>query len=213
LKDCLGPYREDFTLAMLTDVLSGLADSQALDGIAVVTCDQRVAAIAAQQGLMVVDEHSPAGLNAAIDQGFETVRRMGAGRVVILPSDIPLLTGAELDRLLAAFETQAGKGCDRAIGISPSIDGSGTNCLIVGDRRGFTFQYGPDSFTNHRANARAHQQNVFSLHSPTISLDIDEPKHVDELLAFCTRHPEFQRTATWNFLHNTMGIEQQAEWA
>jgi len=210
LKDRMGPRREGFTLAMLSDVLAALADSKAISGIAVVTSDQRVGEIAAQKGLMVVEEDRPAGLNAAIDLGVEAVRRLGVQRAVIVPSDIPLLTGAELDRLITAFDTQSDNRFENAIGISPSGDGGGTNCLIMGTGRVFQFQYGPGSFKIHCESAKAHQRDVYTLYSSAISLDIDEPRHVDELLVFYKRHPEFRKSETWKFLHETMTIAQKA---
>ena len=209
LRDCMGPCREDFTLAMFTDVLAALADSTAITGIAVVTSDPRVADIAAGGGLLVVEEGQSTGLNAAIDLGIQAVRRLGGHNAVILPSDIPLVTGAELDRLIAAFNMQAVDAFDNAIGIGASTDGGGTNCLILGIRRPFTFQYGPGSFNIHRESAKAHQRDVFLLYSSTIALDIDEPRHVDELLAFYKQHPEFRKSATWKFLHDTIPFAQQ----
>ena len=54
--------------------------------------------------------------------------------------------------------------------------------------------------------ARAEQRAVLAIQSPTISLDIDEPRQVNELLDFCQLHPEFRKTRTWKFLNNTKGI-------
>jgi 2-phospho-L-lactate guanylyltransferase len=204
LRDRLGDHREEFAKAMLADVLAAVADSRAIAGTVVVTADPAVIAVATQSGLTVVKEHGSEGLNAAIDQGVEAIRRMGIARVVILPSDIPLLTGAELDRLIGEFEREAEKRDDNAIGISPSAEGSGTNFLVLSIRRAFAFQYGPDSYMIHSEHARLDRRGVIAMHSPTVSLDIDEPRQIGELLDFCARHPEFQKTQTWKFLHDTM---------
>ncbi len=192
LKACMGSFREDFTLAMLTDVLAALAGSNAVTGIAVVTADQRVAALAAERGLTVVEETGSRGLNAAIELGVEAVRRLGGWRVVILPADIPLLTGAEVDRLAGAFYEQAGTADDNAIGICPSQDKDGTNCLFLSTRQAFRFQYGPGSFNVHCESARERKRDAYSLCSAAIALDIDEPRHVEELLAFCAAAPRLQ---------------------
>jgi len=204
LRDRLGGHREEFAKAMLADVLAAVAESRAIAGTVVVTADPVVIAEAAKSGLTVVKEHGSEGLNAAIDQGVQAMRRMGVTRVVILPSDIPLLTGAELDRLIGVFEREAGKQGDNAIGISPSAEGSGTNFLVLNVRQAFAFQYGPDSYMIHSEHARLDRRGVIAMHSPTVSLDIDEPRQIGELLDFCARHPEFQKTQTWKFLHDTM---------
>jgi 2-phospho-L-lactate guanylyltransferase (CobY/MobA/RfbA family) len=81
--------------------------------------------------------------------------------------------------------------------------------MVLSIRHSFTFQYGPDSYMIHSDNARADQREVISIHSPTISLDIDEPRQLRELLDFFDRNPEFQKTQTWKFLHNTMRIDRK----
>jgi len=211
LKDCLGPRREDFTLAMLEDVLAAVADSKAVAGTVVVTSDPKVADLAAEQGFVVAGEQGYDGLNAAIERGVSAVRRLGGGRIVVLPSDIPLLTGAELDRVIDTFDRQMGNTDDGAVGISPSSDAGGTNCLILGVRKAFTFQYGPDSYSIHCDFARAEHRNVLTVPSQAISLDIDEPLQVKQLLEFCQQHPEFQKTRTWKFLQTTKGIDRKME--
>jgi 2-phospho-L-lactate guanylyltransferase len=209
LKARLGPHREAFAKAMLADVLAAVADSRVIVGTVVVTADPVVADVAAKRGLTVVQEHGSEGLNAAIDQGVDAIRRMGVTRVVILPSDIPLLTGAELDRLIGVFEREAGKRDDNAIGISPAAEGGGTNFLVLNIRGAFTFQYGPDSYMIHSEHARLDRRGVIAMHSPTVSLDIDEPRQIGELLDFCARHPEFQKTRTWKFLQDTMRVDRE----
>jgi len=209
LKDRLGLHREEFVLAMLSDVLAAVADSRAIAGTAVVTSDPRVATLAAEQGLTVVEERGSEGLNAAIDQGVAAIRRMGATGVVVLPSDIPLLSGSELDRLIDTFEREAGGHPDHAIGMTAAAEGGGTNFLVTGILRDFAFQYGPDSYMIHSERAKADRRVVISMDSPAVSLDIDEPRQLSELLDFCARNVEFQRTQSWNFLHNTMGIDRE----
>ena len=71
----------------------------------------------------------------------------------------------------------------------------------------FTFQYGPDSYMIHTEEARADQRKVISIHSPAISLDIDEERQVREFVDFCERNPEFQNTQSWKFLHNAVCID------
>ncbi len=202
LKECLGPLREGFTLAMLQDVLAAVAASRAVTRVVVVTADARVADMARQHGIMVVADGGVVGMNAAIDLAVAAILSKGGRRVVILPADLPLLTGVELDRLAAAFAQQGG-GSDRAaIGINPATDRGGTNCLFLDTDRPFTFQYGPGSFTLHRNSAAAHHRKVIALVSPAVSLDIDEPGDIGEFLAFCARHPQFRETQTWKFLHS-----------
>ena len=202
LQQYLGPKRGDFAFAMLNDVLDALAASKAISRIAIVTADPRVAELARQRGLLLVEENGKCDMNAAIALGVEAIRQNGGCRLVIIHSDIPLLTGTELDRLAGIFFDQAGSCAGEKIGISPSADHGGTNCLFLDARQAFEFCYGPDSFALHCASARSRHQEVISLDSPTVAMDMDEPKDVDELLEFYRQHAEFQHTETWKFLHN-----------
>lgn len=202
LQRYLGPKREDFALAMLNDVLDALDASKAVSGIAIVTADPRVAELARHRGLLLVEEHGNCDMNAAIALGVEAIRQNGGRRLVIIHSDIPLLTGTELDRLAGIFLARAVSGAGEMIGISPSTDRRGTNCLFLDAQLPFEFCYGPDSFALHCAHADSRQTQVVTLDSLTISMDIDEPQDVEKLLEYYRQHEEFQHTQTWKFLRN-----------
>jgi 2-phospho-L-lactate guanylyltransferase len=202
LQQYLGPQRGELAFAMLTDVLDALAASKAISRIAIVTADQRVAALAQQRGLLLVKETGSCNMNAAIALGLAAIRENGGRKVVIIHSDIPLLTGTELDRMAEAFQEQA-RGCKgELIAISPSADRGGTNCLFMDVKQPFEFSYGPDSFTLHCAGADARGAQVVTLDSLTVSMDIDEPGDVEKLLEYYRQHAEFQHTETWKFLHS-----------
>jgi 2-phospho-L-lactate guanylyltransferase len=200
LKDCLGKEREAFTLAMFEDVLAAVEQSRSVRRAVVVTADAHVARLAGQRGIMVVEERGSLGMNAAIGLAVAEIRAQGDRPLVILPADVPLLTGAELDRLAAAYFEHGGGSGHEAIGLSPSARRDGTNCLFLYTDRPFDFSYGQDSYALHRSRAAAQQRLVVSIDSPAVSLDIDQPRDIAEFLAFCARHPRFEATATWKFL-------------
>jgi 2-phospho-L-lactate guanylyltransferase len=200
LKNCLGQDRKGLTVAMLKDVLAALSGSKEVSHIAVVTSDSRVAAITKQRGLMVVDEVESKGMNEALELGREVIRRMGGRRMVIVPADIPLLTGPETDRVLRELQIQRQAWRDGVTGIGPSKDRGGTNFLCIETGQPFPLLYGPDSYRRHRECAIEHGSQPLTLQSATISLDIDEDKDLDEFITFCLLNPEYQKTETWQFL-------------
>jgi 2-phospho-L-lactate guanylyltransferase len=200
LKNCLGADRDGFTVAMLKDVLAALCESNEVSQIAVVTADPRVAAIAKQGGLLVIDEIESKGMNEALELGLDTIRRMGGQRIAIIPADIPLLTGPETDHIVHELQIQRQAREDDVTGIVPSKDRGGTNFLCIETSRPFPLMFGPDSYRRHKECAIAHGSQPVSLPSPTISLDIDEDKDLDEFIAFCLSNPEYQNTETWQFL-------------
>ena len=189
-------------LAMLKDVLAAVTASRTVTSTAIVTPDPQVAGMAGWRGITVIEEEGSGGMNAAIGLGVAKICSLGGRRMVILPADLPLLTGDELDRLVQAYSRQVNDGDGQAIGITPSTDGGGTNCLFMDSCSPITFQYGPGSFKLHRSDAEKHRRKVISLASPVVSMDIDEPGDIDEFLVFCEHHPEFKVTETWRFLQS-----------
>jgi len=217
LKNCLGEDRAAFTVAMLKDVLAALSRSKKVSHIAVVTNDPRVAAITKQGGLEVVDEGESKGMNEALELGRDAIRRMGGQRMVIVPADIPLMTGLETDRVVLELQVQRKECRDGVTGIGPSKDRGGTNFLCIETDRPFPLLYGPDSYRRHRESAVEHGSRPVSLQSITISLDIDEKKDLDEFISFCFSNPEYQKTETWQFLRengyiNHAGKAKTRQW-
>ena len=211
LKPCLGPDRVGFTLAMFEDVLNALAHSNKMTHAAVVTADSRVADIAANRGLRVIDEIESKGMNAAIDLGIDAIRRMGGHRVVILPADIPLVTGREIDRLLHALEVEQTAGGNSVIGLGPSANGRGTNFLYLDTGREFQTRYGRNSYRLHREGALESQHRPITLHSRNLSIDIDRERDLQEFISLCLLNPRHQDTESWKFLRKKGLINQAGQ--
>ncbi len=201
LINCLGTEREAFTIAMFKDVIAALNASEEVSRIVVVTGDPQIAAIARQQGILVLEENGSIGLNEAIDLGINEIRKLGGRRIAILPTDIPLLTGAEFDRVVRDYHHQTHRDQD-LIGISSCTDRNGTNCLFINTQQSFTLRYGPGSYKLHSDSAEKQEYGPVQLHSITISMDIDEQQDLNALLSYCELNPEFQKTKTWNLLRN-----------
>jgi len=200
LKSCLGRDRPGLTIAMLKDVLNALAHSREVTRIAVVTADPLVSDVAKNRGALVVDEVEANGMIEALELGVSTIGRMGGRRVAILPADIPLVTGPELDRVLHELRIQYRARGDNITGIGPSKDRGGTNILCIDTGRPLPLRYGPGSYRLHRECALEHGSQPVPLHSPAIELDIDEEKDLDEFMSFCLSNAEFRETETWQFL-------------
>jgi 2-phospho-L-lactate guanylyltransferase len=110
------------------------------------------------------------GLNAALAAAAETAGAAGASRLVVVAADLPRLTRSDL-QALAAME---GEG----LAVAPDRAGSGTNALSLPlpEARAFRFQYGPDSFARHCAEAARLGLPLQVIRSETLGLDIDEPE-------------------------------------
>lgn len=202
LTSCLGAQREALTIAMFKDVIAALNASKEVSRIVVVTADPQLAAIAKQQDILVLEENGSIGLNQAIDLGINEIRKLGGRRIAILPADIPLLTGAEFDRVVRDYNHQTHNRDQDLIGISACTGRNGTNCLFINTRQSFTLRYGPGSYKLHSDSAEKQKYGPVQLHSATIAMDIDEQQDLKALLYYCELNPEFQKTETWNLLRN-----------
>ena len=199
----LGPDRRGLMLAMLEDVLFAMADSSRIDQIAVVTADAEVASAAARFGALVIDEIEPRGMNAAISLALEQIQQHGGSHAVVLPADIPLVTGEELDRLMQLQEAAQNTGGNGLIGITPSADGRGTNLLCLETGSHFETRYGLGSYSLHLEGALQSGRRPVTLESSAVSLDIDSPPDLQTFIQTCRTQPRFQATQTWRFLRET----------
>jgi len=110
------------------------------------------------------------GLSAAAALGARVARRRGARRILILPSDLALLSAASLAALLVHARTGA-----HAV-IAPDRSGSGTNALLLPAAVGMRFEYGPDSFARHSRVLRARGWDVAVCTHPQLEFDLDTPE-------------------------------------
>ena len=200
LNAALGSDRRGITLAMLKDVLFALANSSRIERTAVVTADPDVSSAASGLGARVIDEIEPRGMNGAIKLGIENIRHLGGSHVVVLPADIPLATGEELDRLMQLHEAEQRAGGNSVVGITPSADGRGTNLLCVDTSRDFEPCYGPNSYSLHLGRALQSSCRSVTLESSALSLDIDNRADLQTFIQTCLADTRFQATETWKFL-------------
>jgi 2-phospho-L-lactate guanylyltransferase len=112
--------------AMLGDVLEQLSGTVGLAGVLVVTSDAKAAAIAESFGAIVLTDPADSGINDAVAHGVHKLGSLEASAAIILPSDIPFVTGAELSIVLAALGRAP-------VVLTPAARDGGTN--ILGCRR------------------------------------------------------------------------------
>lgn len=160
--------------AMLEDVLTATAGSSALDGVLVVTSDPAAAAIARRFGATAMNDAHDAGVNSAVNQGLRRLERWRAGRAIVVPADVPLLAGAEIDQVASAL--------DRAkVVLTPADRDGGTNVLALSPVDAMDPAYGPDSLKRHIEAARAIGVEPRVLRLPGAGLDVDVPEDLGVL--------------------------------
>ncbi|MCO5129962.1 MAG: 2-phospho-L-lactate guanylyltransferase [Xanthobacteraceae bacterium] len=181
--------------AMLTDVVGAALSVSDPDNIAVVTGPDDVAREAARLGVRVIDDDGATEINPAIVAGLAAVRRSGGRRVLILPGDVPAVTGETISTLLEI----AARG---RVAIVPATHDGGTNALALDSPDRLEACFGLRSLARHIV--AAHRAGVKPVIVPNarLGLDIDRP---DDLVRFLDLRTS---TATDHYLRS-LGIARR----
>ncbi len=168
------PLRREFFLVMLEDVLAALAEASGLAGRLLVTTDPAAIALAGRYGVQSIADGADDGHSGAVAGAAQRLAREGRGGMLTLPGDIPLVSAAEIGRLLAAHGQSFRDGAP-SFTIAPSHDEKGSNAVLLSPPEAVPLRFGDDSFVPHLAAARACGIAPTVLHLPGIALDIDNP--------------------------------------
>ncbi|HKM59805.1 MAG TPA: 2-phospho-L-lactate guanylyltransferase [Candidatus Bathyarchaeia archaeon] len=175
LSSVLSPQeRSQLTLAMLEDVLSALQTST-VDDTVVVSNDLTVHDVVGKFGAMYLAQKT-SGLNSAIEEATEWCVQEGAEAVLVLPADIPLLSSADVDRIV-----ELGNCEEQTVVLSPSYDG-GTNALFQSPPNLIRVCFGPRSFAEHIKEAQSKGICVRLHYSTSVATDIDSAEDLSKLL-------------------------------
>lgn len=163
------PQRRRLALSMLADVLLAAAGWPLR---MVVTSDRDAASMARSAGWSIVPDPG-SGLNDAVAEGTTAGASAGATALLVLPFDVPLVTGRDLEALFAT---------DADVVVARSDDG-GTSGLLRRPPAVIAARFGPDSARSHAGAAGVAGLRVRSLRLPGLSLDVDEPADLRRLAA------------------------------
>ena len=163
------PQRRRLALSMFADVLVAAAGWPLR---MVVTSDRDAASLARSAGWSIVPDPG-SGLNDAVAEGTSASASAGATALLVLPFDVPLVTGGELEALFAT---------DADVVVACSDDG-GTSGLLRRPPAAIAARFGPDSARSHAGAAGVAGLRVQSLRLPGLSLDVDEPGDLRRLAA------------------------------
>lgn len=163
--------RQQMATLMLDDVIAALRAAEHVAGIAVVSDE------ALSQYPDVLHLPDPGqGLNAAVTAGVADLAQRGIGAVLVLHGDLPLLTGPEVDALVAA-------GRATGLALAPDRREAGTNAIYLAPPTGFEFHFGLQSYGRHRAEAARAGRTPATLKLPGLGFDVDEAEDLEQLIA------------------------------
>jgi 2-phospho-L-lactate/phosphoenolpyruvate guanylyltransferase len=155
--------------AMFRDVLSAALSARTPKRVTVVTCDPVLMMLARNRGAIVINEEYPRGLNVAVRLATTQLAAAGTTCICTLLSDIPLITGDDID---AAFAAMPGE--QRAVALVPSRDFSGTNIIVRKPPDVIATQFGRLSLIRHLDDCRQRgiACQIARLERPALDLDL-----------------------------------------
>ena len=159
--------RARLVCVMLARTLAVLAQVDGLAGVAVVTPDATIAGLAEAGGVRALREPRAQGLNASLTWAIAQLG--GAGGVLVLPGDLPLLRRESVAALLAAAP-------NRGVVVAPDRRRQGTNALLLVPATVIPFRFGAGSFRRHLAAARAVGVAPVVVCTPDLAADVDLPE-------------------------------------
>ena len=169
LAPVLGRDREEFARTLACRTIATVRDSRRFTGIIVVSPDSRIALDAKNLGAAVLGDGGES-LNAAYKLGLDAAVLQGAECCVLIPADLALLSGGELNRLVGEYLELTARVGSNSVGVVRCKDGTGTNMVFFGRQHAFTPAFGPDSFAAHMRGAA---QSAYELKSEEAAFDID----------------------------------------
>jgi len=168
--------RQSLALLMMQDVLDALIAARGLEGIMVVTEDPSATAIAGRAGCRVVADGADSGHTAAVTTAGTILRTENKSGLLTIPGDVPLVTAAEIEALLAAHATPP------AFTIAPAHDDLGSNAILLTPPDAVKLRFGKDSFRWHLAAARAAGLVPRVLRLRGLGCDLDAPTDLERFM-------------------------------
>jgi 2-phospho-L-lactate guanylyltransferase len=177
-----GDERERLIIGMLRHTLAVLADWAGSERVHVVSSDPAVLELATAEGAAALSEEHATGLNSALVTARAAAVAAGAGAVLCLPADLPLLDGGSLDRLRQAADAAFAAGNGRPIVVLAPADASGgTNALLLEPPTVIEPAFGDNSLAAHLRAAAAVEASVQVVVDPTLGFDLDTPEDLARL--------------------------------
>ncbi len=174
--------RRTLALAMLADVLAVCHQARGMVAGTLAVVDEPAAfSVAARGGAIAVADPATDDMNAAVAAGLAAARTSGAGTVLVVPGDVPLISTDDLQALLDS----AGQA-PRAVVVGSSRDGQGTNALLLRPPDVIAPGFGPPSVGRHVQAGLAAGAHTVVRAGLGLALDVDTP---DDLAMLEAAHP------------------------
>jgi 2-phospho-L-lactate guanylyltransferase len=167
--------RRDLVTRLLQQTVDAARSARRVDQVVVVSPDPATLAVAVAAGARSLLQRT-GGLNAAIGEAQRVAQEEAAGALMVLPGDLPTVTGAAIDALVEAADHADGP----LVILVPDRHGRGTNALLLRPPDVIDVAFGGDSRAAHAHRAGAAGARYLELGGP-LEMDLDTAE--DLLLA------------------------------
>ena len=154
-----------------------VAAAAAGEHVLVVAGSEEVAEMATSWGAAALLEPQEEGQNVAAGRGIARAVAEGAESVLLLSSDLPLVTRESVRQVLKA----ASKLAPPVVVAVPAIGRGGTNALYLRPPDVIGMHFGGDSLAKFKDDAEARGARFVVHRSDAIALDLDEPSDLERL--------------------------------
>ena len=156
--------RSRLALAMLHDVLQALVDAKSVDGILLTSRAQEAKRIAEEWDITLYRDQAHTLVDALTDASEKAKNDLNATTAIIVPGDVPLITGVDVDHILHFHA---------AVTIVPDSHKIGTNALVCTPPNAFPLVFDGRSYHPHVEVATRLGLQVRSVQSSAFAIDVD----------------------------------------
>ena len=186
---------------LLARTLHVLAETPRIARVLVISRDPAALALARRAGARTLLEEGAPELNSALPRATTFAQSSRIEGVLVLPTDLPLLTAADLDALLDFGSMGA------AVVIAPDRHEQGTNALFVRPPGIIPYAFGPGSFAEHCRSAEQVCVSLSICRRPGFALDLDLPE--DLQLAEAANHGNWTLSPPVSIVPSSSPLEER----
>jgi 2-phospho-L-lactate guanylyltransferase len=156
-----------------------LEAARAGDHVMAVCGSEDAAELARDAGAEVLVEVQPAGQNPAARRGLGLAVSRGARAVLLISSDLPLVSRGVVEEMLETARRLDGP----SVVAAPATGRGGTNALYLRPPDAVDLHFGDDSLRKFERDAAGHGVRFVLFEAPELALDLDEPSDLAILAA------------------------------
>lgn len=162
--------RSELNLRLLVQTINTLKSAPEIENILVISRDNQTLSVARKYGAQTVLEQRDSELNVSLERATIVAKTYTTRGILILPADLPLLTKADINRLLEKVNDPP------VVVVVPDRNRIGTNALVVCPAGLIEYEFGHGSFERHCWRAREAGARLEICELPSLALDMDLPE-------------------------------------